>query len=236
MKKITLLAASRERAERMFNVVHKWFNSASEPKNIEFIISIDSDDPTRRLYQKFIDNIDGINIKLIKSDNKNTVQAINACKIHVTGDIVFVISDDTDCFPGWNNSIIDFIGDKKNYIIKTSDGIGSNLITMPIFCKEYLDKKNYIYHPEYEHMFCDTELTCVANIEGCILNAEHLTFNHLHYTKGHHEKDRLDYKNQSTFYTGMEVFKKRLEKNFDIPNEKITGKIPEPILEYINNN
>jgi len=240
MNKINLIAASRERSIRMSEVILKWYHSASNPENIEFIISIDTTDHMVERYKRNFRNLElqyGVKIKLVINDNKNTVQAINAAKPHINGDIIFIISDDTDCFQGWDKAILDVVKDKNDYyIIKTNDGIGKDLITMPIFSRKYLDSKDYIYYPKYEHMFCDTELTCVAHLEGCIIDASNITFKHLHYTQGYHEKDHNDVKNQFTFYTGMEIFKERLGLNFEIPKEKQKGEIPKNIIEYINNN
>lgn len=237
MRRISLIAASRERIERMKKVILNFFNRAKYPENIEFIISVDFDDPTKEEYWdqfELLRTYAKIDIRLIVNKNKNTVQAINACKAHISGDIIFVISDDTDCFNEWDKSILDVIKDKNNFIVKTSDGIGKDLITMPIFSRDYLDRKGFIYYPEYEHMFCDTDLTCVANLENCIIHAEDLEFTHLYYTKGHHERDWLDQKNQDTFYKGMDLFKKRLLKNFDLNNEDVSGEIPKEIIKFIN--
>lgn len=237
MAKITLIAASRERSVRMSHTILKWFTESANSQDLEFIISIDLTDPMidryRRSFKHLITQY-GINIKLIINDNKNTVQAINAAKPHITGDVIFIISDDTDCFNGWDSAILNVI-DRDYYIIKTSDGVGKDLITMPIFSRKYLDSKTYIYYPEYEHMFCDTDLTCVAHLEGCIIDATDLKFEHLHYTKGHHEKDHLDIKNQHTFYKGMETFKTRMYVNFNISKDKEKGEIPKNIIEFVNN-
>ena len=51
MLKIDLISASRERPERMRAVLEKWIESSDEPKNIRFIVSIDSDDPTKNEYE-----------------------------------------------------------------------------------------------------------------------------------------------------------------------------------------
>jgi hypothetical protein len=240
MYKIDLIAASRERPERLSNVLTKWILFSKNPENIRVIVSVDCDDPTVDEYSNILTNLSfelKVEIILTVNPNKNTVQAINECKKYLKGDLIFVISDDTDCFLSWDTEVKNLIKEDDEYfIIKTSDGIGNDLITMPIFSKKYLESKDYIYFPEYEHMFCDTELTCVASIENCIIDATHLIFNHLHYSQGHHEKDMTDCKNQSTFYTGMEIFKKRLSNNFYIPDDLIFGDIPKGIEEWIKLN
>ena len=240
MLKIDLISASRERPERMRAVLEKWIESSDEPKNIRFIVSIDSDDPTKNEYEmnlSEVSNNKNCQIDFIVNPNKSTVHAINACKKHLTGDFIFVISDDTDCFKSWDTEIKKLVDPENDYfIIKTSDGIGSDLITMPIFSKGYLENKKYIYYPGYKHMFCDTELTCVASLENCIIDGTNLKFQHLHYTVGYHEKDHIDIKNQDTFYFGMKIFKTRMDEMFNMKKSDIKGKIPEPIYKWMEEN
>ena len=235
--KINLVAASRERPTNLVEVLTKFIKESSNPTNLSIIISIDETDPTKDHYVKLLNDLTSytdVVIKLIINDNTNTVQAINRCKSHIDGDLIFIISDDTDCFTGWDKKIISCIGEGNTvFIIKTSDCIGTDLITMPIFSSEYLKRKSWIYYPEYEHMFCDTDLTCVAHLEGYLIHAHNIIFNHLHYTQGHRDKDHIDNKNQNTFYSGMEIFKKRLEENFGISKDNQIGNIPNEILDYI---
>jgi len=238
MKKINLIAASRQRPVRMTRVFKKWMENAKNPELIKTIISIDSDDSLADQYHLLLDPIAehyNSELSIIINDNKCTVDAINSCKSHIDGDLILVFSDDTDCFLNWDEQIINF-SERLNgkYIIKTSDCIGKTLITMPIFSKEYLDSFDYVYHPSYKHMFCDTELTCVAYLLDCVVDCNKFEFKHLHYTQLHHDRDAIDDKNQSTFYEGMSNFILRLGNNFNIDNELIRGKIPEEILEFIS--
>ena len=240
MCKIDLIAASRERPERLENVLRKWIYFSDSPENIRIIISVDADDPEVDQYSNRLTNLSTeckVSITLTVNPNKNTVQAINCCKKYLEGDLIFVISDDTDCFESWDTEVKGFIDPNIDYfVIKTSDGIGNDLITMPIFSKKYLDAKDYIYYPQYKHMFCDTDLTCMVSLENCIIEAESLVFKHLHYTKGYNEKDHIDVKNQNTFYDGMDVFKRRMDISFKIDPSDIKGKIPDQILKWMSEN
>jgi hypothetical protein len=237
MKKINLIAASRERPRRMSNVLDRWLSNSKSPSSLRIVISIDNDDPTCDQYFDLLTPISekyGTELIIIKNDNKCTVDAINSAKSYIDGDLIIIFSDDTDCFEDWDYMIIKF-SKKLNgkYIIKTSDGIGKVLITMPIFSKEYLDSFDYIYNPLYKHMFCDTELTCVAHLLDCVIPANKFVFKHLHYTQQYHDKDMIDDKNQSTFYPGLAIFRERIEKNFDLEEEEIKGKIPNEITKWM---
>lgn len=240
MHKITLGAASRSRPDRMSSVIHNWIDRSEFKERIEIIISVDSSDPSLDLYESMVRkcvNDSGIDIKLLINNNFNTVQAINRIKKECTGDLIIIFSDDTDCFNNWDTSIDEVYSKMPgSYVIKTSDGVGEDLITMPIFTRSYLDHKPWIYYPGYEHMFCDTELTCIAYMEDKVIDATHLEFTHLHYTRGHSEKDEVDIKNQNTFYDGFNVFRKRMAKNFHLSEDLAKGNIPSSILEWIDEN
>jgi hypothetical protein len=237
MTKLNIVAASRQRPVRMYNVVKKWLDNAVNPEFIRAIVSIDSDDPMSDQYFNLLNPLSteyNTKVSVIINPNTCTVEAINSIKPHIDGELILVFSDDTDCFESWDKQLLDFSSELSGkYVIKTSDGIGKDLITMPIFSKDYLDCFPYIYHPSYKHMFCDTELTCVASMLGCVINGEHFEFQHLHYSRSHHDKDSIDDKNQSTFYEGMEIFKRRLENNFDLSPKEVKGKIPKQIIEWI---
>jgi hypothetical protein len=238
MSRINLIAASRQRPVRMAKVYRKWMENSRDPSSMRTIICIDSDDPTGDQYHSLLNPISkeyNTDLLIISSQNKCTVEAINSGKPHINGDIILIFSDDTDCFINWDRDLIDFTKDlNAKYVIRADDGIGDILITMPIFSKEYLDSFDYIYHPSYSHMFCDTELTCVAHLLGCVIDGSNFLFSHLHYSKLHHDRDAIDDKNQSTFYTGMDNFVKRMAKNFDIKDELINGEIPKEIVDWVN--
>lgn len=237
MCKINIVAASRQRPVRMYRVVKKWLENADNTESIRVIISIDNSDPTTNQYLELMNKLEieyNVNIDVIINPNTCTVEAINSIKPHIDGDLILVFSDDTDCFEKWDDKLRDISSKLSGkYVIKTSDGIGSDLITMPIFSREYLDSFPYIYNPSYEHMFCDTELTCVASILGCVVEIPDVEFTHLHYTKLYHDRDIIDVKNQSTFYSGMDIFKNRMQNNFDLSPDDFKCDIPKKIIEWV---
>jgi hypothetical protein len=239
MELITVIGASRNRPEKMADVIENWSKKAYDKSRIDFVVSLDDNDEKLELYKKLLDrkskDLD-VKINLLVNENKNTVQAINRCKSYISGDLIIVFSDDTDCPENWDEALLKI--DKKgleDFIIKTRDGISEDLITMPIFSKSYLIKKEYIYNPIYSHMFCDTELTSVSHMEEVVIESNNLFFNHLHYSQGDREKDYIDDKNQETFYTGMDLFKNRYRIYFGLNKEKME-KIPLSIKEWIKEN
>ena len=78
-------------------------------------------------------------------------------------------------------------------------------------------------------MFCDTELSCVADLTGRKIEAN-IPFVHNHYSIGKSEKDEVSIKADKTWGQGEKLFIERYKKNFDL--KETPGRIESP--EYLN--
>lgn len=216
---ISLIHPSRSRPEQAYQAASNWLAKAG--CNIEYILSLDIDDPKLDKYHP------SVNIR--RNKNKSAIDAINYAAQKCTGDILVVMSDDFDCSDNWALKIIQQTQDKTDWIAKTWDGIQKWIITMPIMDRTYYNRFGYIYYPEYLHMFCDTELTCVADLTGRKINLD-IPFTHNHYSTGKSVKDEVSIKADATWNQGERLFVERARRNFDLVNP--TGKITSQ--EYIN--
>lgn len=213
---ISIIHPSRSRPEKSVATIDKWigFNMDSTADNIELIISIDEDDPTLDLYKQayYRDHV-------IINKNRSCVDAINNAAKVATGDIFIVVSDDTDCFPGWDTALLKELEGKSDYLLKTYDGIQDYIVTMTVMDRTYFQRDGYIYHPDFKHQFSDTFLTCVADIRQRLIFSK-LRFDHLHpgHSGGNLKADALNIRNDGTWIQGQETFI-RLMKQFT-PEER----------------
>lgn len=216
--KISLLHPSRSRPERSYQTIQKWRYMAGID-DFEIIVCIDVDDPLVGKYFQLY--ADWTYAKL----NRSAVDAINNAAKVATGDIFIVVSDDTDCPQNWAVDLLKHLEDKTDFIAKVQDGIQDWIITMPIMDRVYYNRFGYIYYPEYRHMFCDTELSCVADLTGRRIEVP-MKFEHLHYSTGKSQKDSLNEKADSTWAQGEALFLERAAKNFCMVNYpgRITNK------------
>lgn len=221
---ISLIHPSRSRAKKSFTTLMKWILSAED--KFEIILSLDSDDSEKELYRALYMNTDAI---IIENTNKSAVDAINNGAKKASGDIFIVVSDDTDCTVGWDSQIKKSVAGKSDWIAKTPDGIQSWIITMPLLDRAYYNRFGYIYHPDYAHMFCDTELTCVADLTGRKITLD-IPFTHNHYSTGRSQKDEVSIKADKTWDQGQALFIERAKRNFDL--KEVKSKIMSP--DYIN--
>lgn len=215
-RKITIIHPSRERSELCYKTSDLFYNNCINKDNISYYISIDLSDPTRNDYlskKRFY-------TKLIMGPNNSCIEAVNlGAKESNFEDIIVVVSDDFICNYGWDQKIIDFVGNKKNFVLKTNDGREPWIVTLPILDKDYYLRFGYVYNPLYQHLFCDTEMTHVAEITGSMLVdmsnlIEHKTTELTH-------NDCVNIKNNSTWWQGESVYLQRLKENFGLKKEEI---------------
>lgn len=213
---ISLIHPSRGRPDQSSKTIHKWLNSAADIHNLELLVSCDKNDPHladyKDIYSKTIFKVNPV----VTNQNRSAIDAINFAAQLSEGDLLVVVSDDTDCMPGWDTAILKEVEGKTDWILKTQDGIQPWIITMPVMDRAYYNRFGYIYYPEYEHLFCDTELTCVADITGRKITSN-LMFPHKHYSVTKEKPDDLHKRNDATWRQGEELFLKRYDMNFGLP-------------------
>ena len=211
---ISIIHPSRQRSTKALYTALRWLNNSST--EIEYILSLDEDDPQLSWYTEiFFDKKD---IKILISENKSAVDAINKAAKISKGDILIVVSDDFECLPNWDKQIINLTYGKTDWIAKTFDGIQDWIITLPLMDRVYYNRFGYIYFPEYLHLFCDTEMTCVADMLGKRLDLK-LSFPHNHYSKLGSLKDAISEKVDATHSQGEKLFLERAKHNFDLQGE-----------------
>lgn len=203
---ISIIHPSRGRPEQALKTAQKWIELAGCP--IEWWLSLDEDD--RDHYENIPDNT-----LFLVNKNRSAIDAINNAAIVSRGDILIQIADDFDCPPDWGKQIIETTKGKTDWILKTPDGIQPWIITLPIMDRAYYNRFGYIYHPGYRHMFCDTEMSCVADLTGRRITAN-IPFKHNHYSVGGAVKDAISERADKTWEQGEKLFLSRYRQNFGL--------------------
>lgn len=223
MSLISLIHPSRGRPDKSFENFKRWMSHSQAIDRVEFILSIDQDEPTDDAIgaSKYITLYNSVNIpyRPVCCKNRSAIDAINNAAKIAKGDVLMVISDDTEPCDAWIEYIYHEANGKTDWILKTQDGIQPWIITMPIMDRVYYNRTGYIYHPDYLHMFCDTELTCVADITGRKITSN-LLFPHKHYSVTKEHRDELHVRNDDTWKQGEKLFLERYKRNFDLPKGK----------------
>lgn len=223
---LTLLHPSRGRVDRSFETVKKWLSKKGNAE-IEIIISLDEDDHYYEtyilVYYGSIKHIERQSVLkhpiwIERNANRSAVDAINAAAKVATGDIMIVLSDDTDCPDNWAELIKDEVRGKKDFVLRVEDGNQPWLITMPILDRHYYNRFGYVYNPSYRHMFVDCEFSHIAFGLDKVIKSN-LLFPHLHYSvkKLGIKPDEINHRADRTTTEGRNLYLQRFQKGFDIP-------------------
>lgn len=211
---ISLIHPSRSRIQKSKSTMYDWHRMAGG-KNFELIVSVDDNDPQLEEYRSWYED------HVIVNANRSAVDAINNAAKVAKGDVLIVVSDDTEPCSAWVEYIYHEANGKTDWIMKTRDGIQNYIITFPIMDRDYFNRTGNIYHPHFEHQFCDTYATCVADITGRKITSN-LLFPHLNDSI----KDDLRKRTDGTWKQGEDTFI-RLMKEF---SPKDRSKIKDPAM------
>jgi hypothetical protein len=232
--KLSIIHPSRQRPDIAKQVYDNWMGKAANPDGIEYILSVDVTDPQRADYSYlflgavqifspsnmiFADD----NLTFCLGHNSSAIEAINNGAKQASGDLFIVVSDDFDCPKNWDVDLLKYLKGKSDFVVKTYDGLQPWIMTLPIMDRVYYERFGYIYYPGYNHMFCDTEMSHVADLLDKAIIVP-MTFQHNHYTQpGGLKRDAITTKNDRTWAQGEKLYLERLYRNFDIPEDDIKG-------------
>lgn len=209
--KISVIHPSRGRPQQAYETASRWISRSDV--SFEYVLMCDYSDPLLQEYEREFYKAEMQTVWA--QDNHSAIEAINNAAKITTGDLLVIISDDMDCFSGWDTALLAELAGKSDFVLKTQDGIQKTLVTLPILDRTYYNRFGYIYHPEFKHMGADMELTAVAIMAGKLLYSD-LAFLHNHYTTGKTPKDAINEKNDLTYQHGDEVLMKHRIYNFGI--------------------
>jgi len=210
--KISLLHPSRNRPYKSFATIKKWLELSGNVA-VELIVSLDKDDPQLLDYGELFNTIRP-RAQVLINENISAVDAINRAAKESTGDILIVVSDDTDCPENWASKIVNACDGRKDFVLKVNDSIQNWIITMPVIDRVYYERFGYIYHPVYKHMFCDTEFTHIADCLKKVIVRHDLEFTHQHYSLLRKKPDELNQRNDATWNEGKAAYVKRVKEKF----------------------
>jgi hypothetical protein len=204
---ITLIHPSRSRPQQSHDTLYKWRSRAGV--DVEVVVSLDQDDPMLEDY--YITPGD----TTLVNHNRKAIDAINRAARVAKGNIMIVVSDDTDCPVNWAKKILNATAGKEDFVVKVDDGIQRKMITMPILDKKYHNRFGYIYNPAYDHLFVDAEFSEVAYRLKKVIHVK-AKFPHLHYSRTGQKPDAVHLKNEATYPQGKELFTQRKKIHFGL--------------------
>jgi glycosyltransferase involved in cell wall biosynthesis len=187
---ITLLHATRGRAQKAWECREKWMGAAVNPHLIEYIMAVDSDDEASMSLAK--------QFKHVVVEPGSCVRAWNAAARMADGQILVQLSDDWMPPAGWDRAILDaFDGVVGPAVLAVSDGARTDsLLCMAILNRARLQAQGKLFFEGYESVFSDNEFSHRAWADGVVIDRRtDLVFEHTHPFFG---KGQMDSTYQNT--------------------------------------
>lgn len=232
MPEISIIHPSRSRPKYAATTALNWLRRADNGENIEYILSVDSDDPLLDAYIYEFNRIG--DIQIVINENKSCIEAMNAGAKVSTGNLIIGVSDDFSCNQNWDSLLLTALKGKSDYCVKTQDGQQPWIITLPIMDRTYYDRFCYIYPPHIKHMFADTWMTHVADLLDRKITLG-IMFSHDHYTTGKVEADALNVRNNATWAQGEAAYLEGVRTNFGLINPPGQLRCPESHMQWFRN-
>ena len=233
MSKLVIKFPTRNRPDKFFFTLQKYFRLLSGKHEVQFIITMDSDDETMnnpKIHKQFqhisdiikSNNISWLSLNWFYGESKTKIEAVNANMENIEGDVLLVASDDMMPYESEYDSVIfncfsqrfaDFDG-----AIKFWDGLREKndpLMTLCIMGFPLYKKFGYIYNPEYTSLYCDVEQTEVCiQLNKFSMNKECI----ISHQWTAQSWDELHARNENTemYLKDKEVYERRKKNNFDI--------------------
>ncbi len=237
---------TRQRPDRFFSCLDSYYAQLSGKHIVNFIISCDVDDQTMNCTQVRDKLKRYAHLKAIYAKSKSKIDAYNRdIRDAEPFDVLVLTSDDTIPIA---NGYDDIIATEmtKNFakfegVLRFNDGrtpMTSILNTLPVIGREFYERFNYAYHPDYKSFFCDLELSLVAHILGKSVAIDKVLFRHDHPLCTGTAFDELYTKNAIYWDYDMAKFKERADHVFDLRNlgpekEAALAKLVKFCLTYV---
>lgn len=207
--------ATRNRPQKMADAINTIIN-LSTCKNFIIGLTIDDDDSITLNSCQLAAVLQSVQIKVNPGRSSCKVHAINRGMAGWRGDIVVNMSDDMRFIKqGFDVDIINaFQGDGDQFIHFPDGYVNKLLPTMSIMGRSYCERFNYIYHPDYQSLWCDNEAMEVARQLGCYKYINLQIFSHEHPTWTGEPFDNLLMHSESFFETDQETYKRRAKLGF----------------------
>lgn len=112
------------------------------------------------------------------------VAAYNEAARHATGQVLILNSDDVFAPARWDLLLAAAIGDaQRDAVVQVSTGGQADqrgVFTVQILTRARYQRLGYVLCPAYQSMYADTEFSEHARLDGVVIDARHLRFEHRH--------------------------------------------------------
>ena len=206
--RISLIHATRGRAQQAVMCRNLWFKMAANPGGVEHIFAVDKDDEESKTL--------GACFRTVVVEPGSSVRAWNAAAEASKGHVLVQLSDDFSPCLNWDEIILKRLGNlKKSSVLAISDGHRKDsLLCMAIMTRDrYIQQGREMFSNEYQSVYSDTEFTHRAYKDGCVIDARDVVFTHHNpfFQTGKFDADKTyaDSNTPARYKKGLATFKRR---------------------------
>ena len=221
--RLVIKMPTRSRPSKFKTLLETCISFLSDKHEIRFVVTCDEDDKTMNNIEirEWLSHLQKtVDLVYHYGNSTSKVQAVNADLENEHGDVLLVISDDMIPVVQNYDDIIAMGYDQlfPNYdgAIKFNDGIRKDhLMTLPCLGWKLYEAFGYIYHPDYESLYCDNEQTLVCEALNKFATCEACIIKHQWVPGNHPIADDLHKRNESFYDQDGIIYKKRFSEKFD---------------------
>lgn len=208
-----------------------WRSRADEPDSVEIVICVDGNNTEARVAAMGVQNAKVIVQPLPPF---NCVRGWNKAAENTTGKVIICIADDFSPPAHWDTLLKQLNPPgwmDGEFIVHTEDGYVHDIAVLSILTRKRYNKFGYVFYPQYESMFTDTEFTEVAYRDGVVIQAKQLLFEHMHCDCGKRPKDQHDvlHGGKDRWNRGEMLFKYRKGIGFPVDDGPKAGVVDKTV-------
>lgn len=202
-------------------VIEDWIRKCRNPADIEVILALDG--PDAKSQAAVAGRPFGVPIRVVLQETApfNCVRGWNLAAGYATGKVLVQLTDDMVPPDAWDaklKALEPHTWMEEDWAVHVEDGYVHNIMVLAIITKKRYDRFGYFFFPDYESLFCDTELTEVAYREQRVIVAKHLLFEHRHPDCAKRDRDAVDlvHASKERWFRGEQLFNYRKARNFPV--------------------
>jgi len=228
MIRVSLLHPSRGRPVLAFKAFDEWISMADNPKEIEYIMVLDDDDPTIPIYMEELAKVDQSKVgKLVFhiGETRFLIAAFHKASLLMgdTSELIIGVSDDMGSAQGWDTLLFGILKSYDNFkdpkFIGVNDGLqhfGAMLYL--IINRAWYTRVSHVIYPEYTGCYADDDMRETAKRLNSVIEAPQILFQHRHYSLGMtpHDSTYVRHNNSASVAKNLAIYEARAARNFDI--------------------
>jgi len=218
------LAYTSVRAQLIPSVAEMWRKTSSGKYPIEIVIAVDGGNAE---CLKAAESVPNATVVVQNEAPFNSVRGWNLAASKTTGKVIIAVADDFNPCQDWDEKLFTLKPGwtDEDWVAHTEDGYVHNICVLSILTRKRYDRFGYLFYPQYESMFCDTEFTEVAYREGRVIDAKHILMEHMHPDCNKRPRDDFDTNHASTarWQRGEMLFNYRSHKGFPVDDGPKAG-------------